>query len=217
MATYGCIYHQMFLERYLVNCHSKAICPNWDCKGREIETFLSPDLFKEIDKPTTSTAEDTSSQREHLENPTELSTEASKNESTLQLGSASGTNTASIDFLKLYNEIVDAEDVSMRTAQELILHYFYFGKALEERYKFYRDSKRTAQGLVNDEVRKQIPESISESLLRKTKERVQKIYDLFSELGPDRIKRIQTFTVVTITKLSQDDIMYWHFTAPQVI
>jgi hypothetical protein len=42
-------------------------------------------------------------------------------------------------------------------------------------------------------------------LLRKKKEKAQKIYD---ELGVDRIKRIQTFTAASITKLSQDDIDY---------
>ena len=47
MATCGCIYH---LERYLVNC-GKAVCPNWDCKGREIETFISPAVLQ--DKSTT--------------------------------------------------------------------------------------------------------------------------------------------------------------------
>ena len=51
---------------------------------------------------------------------------------------------------------------------------------------------------INDEVRVQLP-SVSQSLLRKTKERAQKIYDSLSEIGVDKIKRIQTFTAVTIS------------------
>jgi hypothetical protein len=92
----------------------------------------------------------------------------------------------------------------------LILRYFHFGKALADRYEYYRRThpKRTSQGLINDEVRKQIPESVSEDLLRKTKERAQKIFDLFNELGIDRIKRIRTFTATTLASMSQDDIDY---------
>ena len=47
MVTCGCIYHQMCLENYLVNRRGKAICPNWDCKGREIETFISPVVLQD--------------------------------------------------------------------------------------------------------------------------------------------------------------------------
>ncbi|CAG8693348.1 5267_t:CDS:2 [Funneliformis caledonium] len=48
------IFHQKCLEKYLVN--GEARCPNKDC-NRDIETFLSPDLFKETGKPTSSTAD----------------------------------------------------------------------------------------------------------------------------------------------------------------
>src|SRR3954452_15091431 len=51
MATCGCIYHQMCLERDLIKRRGKAICPNWDCKGREIETSISPAVLQ--DKPST--------------------------------------------------------------------------------------------------------------------------------------------------------------------
>ena len=47
----------------LVDHCGKAICPNWDCKGREIETLITQDLFKEMDKPTTLTTEDTASKQ----------------------------------------------------------------------------------------------------------------------------------------------------------
>src|SRR5437868_6958515 len=48
------IFHQKCFEKYLVN--GEARCPNKDC-NRDIETFLSPDLFKETGKPTPSTAD----------------------------------------------------------------------------------------------------------------------------------------------------------------
>ncbi|GET58873.1 hypothetical protein GLOIN_2v1788267 [Rhizophagus irregularis DAOM 181602=DAOM 197198] len=77
-----------------------------------------------------------------------------------------------IDFLKLYKDILNAEDASKKTAQNLILHYFHF------------------------------------NLLQKTKKRAQKIYEMFNELGVDKIKHIKTFTVLTLTHISQDDIDY---------
>jgi len=66
--------------------------------------------------------------------------------------------------------------------------------------------KRTAQALVNKEVRKQLPDSISDDLLRKKKEWALKIYGLFSEIGEHKIQGIKSFTVASISKLSQDDI-----------
>ncbi|CAG8585135.1 35511_t:CDS:2, partial [Racocetra persica] len=39
------------------------------------------------------------------------------------------------------------------------------------------------QALVNKEVRSQLPNSVSDDLLRKKKERAQKIYELFTKLG----------------------------------
>src|SRR3954453_16614956 len=53
LASCGHIFHQKCLEKYLVN--GEARCSNKDC-NRDIETFLSPDLFKEKgsqDKHTT--------------------------------------------------------------------------------------------------------------------------------------------------------------------
>ncbi|PKC05190.1 hypothetical protein RhiirA5_421203 [Rhizophagus irregularis] len=113
----------------------------------------------------------------------ELSTDTSEDYISLQPDSSASSTNDPIDFLKLYKDILDAEDASKKTAQDLILRYFHFS-------------------------RKQIPESVSESLLRKTKERAQKIYDMFSELGVDKIKRIKTFTVSTLTHVSQEDIDY---------
>lgn len=54
LASCGHIFHQKCLKKYLVN--KEARCPNKNC-NRDIETFLSPDLFKETGKPTSSTAD----------------------------------------------------------------------------------------------------------------------------------------------------------------
>ncbi|CAG8686268.1 4586_t:CDS:1, partial [Ambispora gerdemannii] len=135
----------------------------------------------------------------------ELSTDTSENSEILQSKFAPSTT---INFLNLYQKIIESEDNNKKTSQEVILCYFHLGKALEDRFNYYRKTnpKRTAQELVNNEVRTQIPESVSESLLRKTKERVQKIYDIFNEIGVDKIKRIRSFTTTTIANISQDDI-----------
>ncbi|CAG8825143.1 20910_t:CDS:2, partial [Gigaspora margarita] len=62
------------LEKYLVN--GEARCPNKDC-NRNIETFLSPKLFKRSqDKPTTSTAEDIATKQVDSENPTPIGEDA---------------------------------------------------------------------------------------------------------------------------------------------
>jgi len=53
-------------------------CPNWDCKGRKIETLITQDLFKEMDKPTTLTAEDTASKQVYSENATPVSEDANE-------------------------------------------------------------------------------------------------------------------------------------------
>ncbi|GET55312.1 hypothetical protein GLOIN_2v1773955 [Rhizophagus irregularis DAOM 181602=DAOM 197198] len=69
----------MFLKLCLLNIaktRAKLICPNWVCKGREIETLITQDLFKEMDKPTTSTAEDTATKQVDSENPTHIGEDA---------------------------------------------------------------------------------------------------------------------------------------------
>ncbi|RIB21551.1 hypothetical protein C2G38_2176286 [Gigaspora rosea] len=74
LASCGHIFHQKCFEKYLVN--GKARCPNKDC-NRDIETFLSPELFKgSQDKPTTSTAEDIATKQVDSENPTPVGEDA---------------------------------------------------------------------------------------------------------------------------------------------
>ncbi|EXX69030.1 hypothetical protein RirG_099620 [Rhizophagus irregularis DAOM 197198w] len=84
--------------------------------------------------------------------------------------------------------------------QNVIKSYYNFGKALEDHYDHYKKNnpKRTAQAL--------LPNSVSDDLFQKKKEWALKIYDLFSEIGEHMIQRIKSFSVASISKLSQNDI-----------
>jgi hypothetical protein len=231
----GHIYHRDCIE---TSIKKRSICPKPDCKKEVESTVdsmpgsqnindlmdISPNLFNDpqlySSSPKKRVSESTSKssskkmkkQVRKEDSPilkkliSELSTDTSKNAEILQSKFAPVTNT--INFLNLYQKIIESEDINKKTSQDVILCYFHLGKALEDRFNHYRKTnpKRTAQGLVNNEVRTQIPESVSESLLRKTKERAQKIYDIFNEIGVDKIKRIRSFTATTIANISQDDI-----------
>ena len=109
MTTCGCLYHQKCLEGFLLNVaktRAKLSCPNWDCKGREIETLITQDLFKEMDKPTTLTAEDTASKQVYSENATPVSDDA--NEIYMnQLGLFSGEEQSSSKTTEVAKETSD--------------------------------------------------------------------------------------------------------------
>jgi len=62
----------------------------------------------------------------------------------------------------LYNTIINMEGQEEIAKRDLIKSYYNFGKALEDRYDHYKKNnpKRTAQALVNKEVRKQLPDSV---------------------------------------------------------
>ncbi|KAF0490022.1 hypothetical protein F8M41_022009 [Gigaspora margarita] len=93
------------------------------------------------------------------------------------------------NFVNLYNNITNAETQNEIINQDIVTSYYLFGKALEEKYNHYKKNnpKHTAQALVNKEVRSQLPNSVSNDLLQKKKERAQKIYELFTEIGVNKI------------------------------
>ena len=130
----------------------------------------------------------------------ELSSETSQDSEVMEEGTG--------DFFDLYNTIINMEGEEEIAKRNVIKSYYNFGKALEDRYDHYKKNnpKRTAQALVNKEVRNQLPDSVSDDLLRKKKEWALKIYDLFSEIGEHMIQRIKSFSVASISKLSQVDI-----------
>ncbi|RGB33914.1 hypothetical protein C1646_761147 [Rhizophagus diaphanus] len=111
-------------------------------------------------------------------------------------------------FFDLYNAIVKMEEQAGIANRDVIKSYFNSGKALTERFDHFMKSnpKRTSQILVNEEVREQLPVSVSDDSLRKRKEKALKIYELFSEIGDHMIQRIKSFSASAISKFSQDDI-----------
>ncbi|CAG8707289.1 12246_t:CDS:10, partial [Acaulospora morrowiae] len=99
-------------------------------------------------------------------------------------------------FFKNYLHVTDEQ-------RKKLIVYGWLQVAKLLRYDSEKDIQLFSE-LMDYEI--QINNHSHRSLLRKTKERALKIYDLFNELGDDRIKRIKTFTATTLTKLSQDDI-----------
>ncbi|CAG8499076.1 16870_t:CDS:2 [Cetraspora pellucida] len=62
--------------------------------------------------------------------------------------------------------------------------------------------------LVNDEIRKQLPNNITNDTLKKRKKRSGKIYDLFVSIGKEKISGIRLFTASNISNLNQKNIDY---------
>ncbi|CAG8646010.1 9212_t:CDS:1, partial [Paraglomus brasilianum] len=72
--------------------------------------------------------------------------------------SSQATSSDSIDFVRLYNEIVNAETHNVNASQNVIRAYFSFGKGLLDRLNYYKKSNRERASLilVNNEVREQL-------------------------------------------------------------
>jgi hypothetical protein len=69
-----------------------------------------------------------------------LSTTDPGNEEILQTEPTSELNSGSNIFLNLYNKIVNGEDLRKST-QDILQHYYDFGKALSKQYDYYRELK----------------------------------------------------------------------------
>ncbi|RIA97820.1 hypothetical protein C1645_813533 [Glomus cerebriforme] len=203
MATCGCLYYQKCFEDFLLNVakiRAKLSCPNWDCKGREIKTLITQDLFKEMDKPTTLTAEDTVSKQVYSENATLVSEDANEiymNQFELfteeNSKSLEEINESASSFLQLSERIDHAETKNEEASRGLIFSYFNFGKAVYKRYKELKSSydKDESEALVKKEVRKTIPETkCSDETLRKRTEGSEKIYKLFNSIDKEFNKAV---------------------------
>ncbi|CAG8771721.1 26804_t:CDS:2 [Gigaspora margarita] len=124
-------------------------------------------------------------------------------------------NENATNFLQLNDNITHVESKTESTNQELIRCYYSFGDALSKRLNYYKNLKHgdlASQALVNEEVREQIGEKISNDTLRKRTEKARKIYALFNSIFKDRgkemIVRIKTFSASSISKLSWEEIEY---------
>ncbi|CAG8494043.1 5453_t:CDS:1 [Scutellospora calospora] len=113
-----------------------------------------------------------------------------------------------VNFLNLYKELISAEDDNRKSNQEVIKRYYNFGLNLMKRVEYYKKShkKQVAKILVNDEVRNQIFKEVSDDTLRKKTERARKIYKLFDTIGENKMVRVRSFTALTISKLSKENI-----------
>ena len=145
----------------------------------------------------------------------ELSADASQQVSSgntiiLQSESAPIINKDSVNFFELYNKITYAEENNQKTTQDVIRCYYNFGKGLTLWFDHYRQSNNedASNALVNDKIREQTVDKITEVNLRKRKEKARKIYKLFNSVGVELIGRVQSFSASAISKLSLDDIDY---------
>ena len=77
-----------------------------------------------------------------------------------------------------------------------------------DHYKNLKHGDRACLALVNDEIRKQLPDNITNDALKKRKERAGKIYGLFVSIGKEKIRGIRSFSASTISNLSQENIDY---------
>lgn len=67
----------------------------------------------------------------------------------------------------------------------------------------YREHR--AQRKLNEEVAEQLSNNLSRNAIKKRVERARKIYDLFSNIGVDKIQRV-SYSALRIFKLDWDEI-----------
>ncbi|CAG8665118.1 665_t:CDS:10, partial [Dentiscutata erythropus] len=129
---------------------------------------------------------------------------------TLQSG-VSEMDISLLDFLDLYNKIDTAEDNLQRTTHDLIRCYYNFGQAIKQLFNHFRKSynENVSNTRVNDRIRDQIAvqDKLTETNLRKRKERGKKVFRLFSNIGSiEAIEQIKSFNATTILNLPPDDV-----------
>jgi hypothetical protein len=115
-------------------------------------------------------------------------------------------------YTHLYKEIVKAETQNDSASQKVLFCYFQFGKKIAERLDYYKNEKkyrdRMAQSKVDKEIKEQLPEGVTDTTRWKQTERARKIYELFLEIGVDKIQRVKSYSALTISKLSWEKIDY---------
>ncbi|CAG8729821.1 6315_t:CDS:2, partial [Funneliformis mosseae] len=117
-------------------------------------------------------------------------------------------------FSLLYKKLLDAEDFADRAVQEAIICYCQFGKALIQRRSEIASEKQVdlksnaVSRILNMEVRAQLPVDTSDALLWKRIEQAKKLWKLFDVIGMDKIYRIHSFSVSSISKMTYEDIQY---------
>ncbi|CAG8500248.1 6202_t:CDS:2, partial [Scutellospora calospora] len=114
------------------------------------------------------------------------------------------------NLLHLYNKITNAEIRKEIANREVIKSYYLFGKVLIQRFKYYSDKSfnvHQAQMAVNEELEKQLP-GTTKNARNKRKERAQKIYSFFNDIGVEKIELVKSFSADSISRLSIKKIKY---------
>ncbi|CAG8751519.1 2742_t:CDS:1, partial [Cetraspora pellucida] len=115
-------------------------------------------------------------------------------------------------YTYLYKEIGKAKVDNDIASQKVLNCYFEFGKKLFDHLNYYKNEKkyrdRKAQSKVDKEVKKQLPKEINDTTHWKQTEKAQKIYELFIEIGVDKMQQVKSYSALRISKLSWKSIDY---------
>ncbi|CAB5369567.1 unnamed protein product [Rhizophagus irregularis] len=111
---------------------------------------------------------------------------------------------------KMYYDIDVAEKKGDQANRDVVLNYFRFGKALSERLSVLLQKKppQTAHTDLNSEVQDKLPDHVNRSMVRKRVDTARKIYDIFSVIGEDKIRRIKSFTASSFSDLTRPEVAY---------
>src|SRR6266498_2307613 len=93
-----------------------------------------------------------------------------------------------------------------------IKEWFNYGRRFEQNVEETRNRSRkriadqTARGKVYEEMKKQMPGIVTKEALRKRTQGAVKVYEIFMEIGREKINRNKDCTVDTIIKLNREEI-----------
>ncbi|CAG8652809.1 24316_t:CDS:2, partial [Racocetra persica] len=99
----------------------------------------------------------------------------------------------------------------VRAKKEVVLSYYQFRKADAEKLKELLKISiplRTAQSKIVAEVKKLLSSGTSINVIKRRIATAQKIYDIFSTIGEDKIQRIRNFSASSIGAFKKDEIEF---------
>ncbi|CAG8843751.1 43903_t:CDS:2, partial [Gigaspora margarita] len=121
-------------------------------------------------------------------------------------------------FLLLYKNIDQAEKLLARlekniiyVKKEVILSYYQLGKADTKKLKELLKIPTplcTVQNKIVADIKKLLPSNTSINVIKKRIATPQKIYNIFSTIGEDKIQRIRNFSASSIGAFKKDEIEF---------
>ncbi|PKC68824.1 hypothetical protein RhiirA1_456784 [Rhizophagus irregularis] len=191
MATCGCIYYQMCLEKYLMNCcvdSGNQTPVNGDIThmnelrllgGEDQNSSKITDKVSSSIQITKENSDQATSPIVNVKLLTDVTPEAPIPGESLDETSKNATSI----FLQLFDKIDSTESKNKDASRGLIYGYFDFGEA------------DGSQVLAKSEVREVISEAkCSYEALWKRMERSEKIYKLFNSIGKEKIAQIKSIS-----------------------